>query len=220
MAKTTAPLLSFGASGQIGQTLVASSWKGRAYMRRYTTPSNPQTGEQTYTRNAFTWLNQVYKTMPAVVTDAWDAYARGQVLTGRNAFIKKNLPILRPAGGAPAGTLDDFIVSPGAYGGLLPATLTPTPGNDQMALAATFPAVLPAGWTARGMVFAVIPEQDPDSGTDTVMYAEEDLTSTYGYTFTGLQDSIEYQCFAFATYTRPDGTIAFSQSIQTQSSTT
>jgi len=203
MAKTTAPLLSFGASGTVAKTVVYSKWKGRQYSRRHVVPSNPQTAEQDLTRNTFGWLQAVYKIAPALVTDAWDAYARGQVMTGRNAFIKKNLPILRPAGGAAAGTLDNFIVSPGAYGGLLPLTITPTPGNDQMAVAATAPAALPQGWTVRGVSFAVVPEQDPDSAVDYEIQAEEDLTAAYTVTFTGLQDATEYQCFAWVTYNRP-----------------
>jgi len=95
MAKTTAPLLSFGGSGQIGKTMVYGSWKGRSYVRRHVTPANPQTAEQTVTRNAFSFIQSVYKFAPSLVTDVWDAYASGLVLTARNGFTKFNLPVLR-----------------------------------------------------------------------------------------------------------------------------
>ncbi len=220
MAKTTAPLLSFGASGQIGQTLVASKWKGRPYMRRYTVPANPNTTEQQNTRTAFSALQSMYKTMPAEVTAAWDAYAQGQVLTGRNAFTKKNLPILRPAGGAPVTTFDNFLLSPGAYGGLVPATFIVTPGNDQLTLAATFPAVLPSGWTALGMTFAVLLEQDPTAPTDLQVTAVDDDAAAYSQVIAGLASVAEYQCFCIARYTRADGSIAYAQSVQDQGITT
>jgi len=55
MPKTTAPLLSFDARGQIAHTQVYSSWRGRPYVRRYSVGTNPNTSDQQLTRNAFTW---------------------------------------------------------------------------------------------------------------------------------------------------------------------
>jgi len=83
MAKTTAPLLSFGASGQIAQTQVYSKWKGRAYVRRYTVPANPNTTEQQLTRSVFSFLQSVYKFATPDFTAAWEAYANGLVLNPR-----------------------------------------------------------------------------------------------------------------------------------------
>jgi len=82
MAKTTAPLLSMGASGQIGKSIVASKWKGRPYMRRHVVPANPQPAPQSSTRDIFNTLGQIYKRAPALFTDPWSLFATGQVLTG------------------------------------------------------------------------------------------------------------------------------------------
>lgn len=210
MAKTTAPLLSFGASGQIGQTLVASKWKGRQYMRRYATPTNPNTSSQQEVRGAFQFLNSVYKVAPTDVVDAWAAYAQGQVMTDRNAFIKKNLPLLRPAGGAAATDLNDMIFSPGARGGLQLATFTVTPGNDQLTLAATVQSTLPAGWSVVSVCFGVLRDGDPASATDFVIHSAVDSATAFSQVIDTLASAVLYQCFAFAKYLRPDGLYAYS----------
>jgi len=208
MAKVTAPLLSFGASGQVAQTQVYSKWKGRPYVRRHVIPANPQTAEQSKTRNAFTWLQNVYKFMDPLCTAPWEAYASGQVMTGRNAFTKANLPTLRPA-----TDIDILQLSPGALGGLPPASFTVTPGNDQLTLAGTAPASTPDGWTAYSMVFAVILSQNPQSGQDYVITVVEDTAAAYSQVI-GSLDEAEYQCFAWMKWTRPDGRIAYSPSLQ------
>lgn len=215
MAKTTAPALSFGASGQIAKTLVYGSWKGRAYARRHVVPSNPQSSEQTLTRNCFSFLQSVYKFAPSLVTDPWEAYARGQVMTARNAFTKFNLPQLRDA-----GTLDDIVLSGGAYGGPPPASAVATPGDDSVSIAVTAPSVLPQGWTIYSAVAAVIREQDPDSGVLFTISAGEDLTSTYAIALSGLTDSVEYQFRAWLKWNRPDGSFAYSPDIGGQFTTT
>lgn len=46
MAKLKAPLLSLGASGQLGKALVYFGWKGLDVVREYVVPSNPQTALQ------------------------------------------------------------------------------------------------------------------------------------------------------------------------------
>jgi len=215
MAKPTAPLLSFGASGQIGDAMVFSKWRGQPYVRQKVTPSNPQTAEQSLTRNAFSFLQAVYKVAPALVTDPWAAYATGKKLTDRNAFTKFNLPILRDA-----GTLDDFIGSPGALGGLPPTAAVSTPGNDQLSIAVTAPSVVPQGWTVYSAIAMAIREQDPDSGILYTITAGEDLTSAYVIVLTGLADSVEYQYRAWLKWNRPDGSFAYSPSIGGQSTTT
>jgi len=182
-------------------------------MRQLVTPANPNTAEQQYTRTAFSFLNGVYKVAPALVTAPWDAYAVGKVLTGRNQFQKSNLPILRPAGGSPATDLSSFVMSPGSLGGPPPASVVATPGNDQLSVAITAPAVSPVGWSIAKAVAAVIAAQDP--GTDVLYntYAAEDATSTYACVITGLQE-IEYEVFGWLVWTRPDGKLAYSPSVQ------
>jgi len=214
MATVTAPLLSFGASGQIAKSQVYSTWKGRPYVRRHVTPSNPQTAEQYLTRNAFTWLQQVYKFAPASITDAWDAYIAGRVMTGRNAFTKANLPTLRPA-----NDLNVFTMSPGALGGMPPTNFTVTPGNNQLTLAADLPTDVPAGWTAPTFVFAAIKDQDPQVDADYTITVATDAATPFSQIL-ALADATLYQCFAFIKWTRPDGRFAYSPSLQDTGLTT
>jgi len=209
VAKTTAPALSFGASGQIASTMVYSKWRGRQYVRRHVTPSNPQTAEQDLTRNAFSWLQAVYKVAPSLFTDAWVAYARGKVLTDRNAFTKYNLPTLRPA-----SDLTAFAFSPGALGGLPPTAAVATPGSGQLSVAVTAPTVTPQDWTIASAIVAVIKDQDPQSDVDYEITAGEDVSAAYAIVLTGL-DAVLYQVGAWLKWTRPDGQTAYSPSIQT-----
>jgi len=50
MAKLKAPLLSLGASGAIGKSIVFFNWKGLDVAREYVVPSNPQSTDQTTQR--------------------------------------------------------------------------------------------------------------------------------------------------------------------------
>lgn len=206
MAKVTAPLLSFGGSGQVGQSIVFGSWKGRQYARRYTTPSNPQTTDQMLTRHVFSWLQQAFKLAPPLLVEPWTEYAKGKVMSDRNAWNKFNIPVLRED-----TDVAEIIFSPGARGGLSPTAAVPTGGAGQISTAVTAPAVLPSGWAAYSCVVAVVRAQDPHSGTLYQIYAGEDLSSPYTIVITGLPAGT-YEVRAWAKQTRPDGLIAFSPS--------
>ncbi|MBA7543513.1 hypothetical protein ES705_35844 [subsurface metagenome] len=54
MAKLKAPLLSLGASGAIGKTLVFFGWKGLDAVREYVVPANPKTAPQNTQRGYLT----------------------------------------------------------------------------------------------------------------------------------------------------------------------
>lgn len=54
MAKLKAPLLSLGASQQIGKSLVFFNWKGLDVAREYVVPSNPKSSGQTTQRGYLT----------------------------------------------------------------------------------------------------------------------------------------------------------------------
>src|SRR5574337_163774 len=97
MAKVTAPLLGFGANGQIGDTQVYASWRGIQYARRYVVPNNPNTTEQQKTRNAFSYLSSVWKLLAADAIAPWTAFATGKQFLDKNAFFSANLSNLRGA---------------------------------------------------------------------------------------------------------------------------
>lgn len=214
MAKTTAPLLSFGAAGQIGKTQVYSTWKGRSYARRYTTPANPRSTEQTLTRDTFSWLQAVYKLMPALASAPWELFAKGKVLTARNAFTQKNLAFLREE-----ADVDNLVFSPGALGGQPPASINAVGGSGSIQVTFTPPATSPLGWTFVHSIAAVIRGQDPQSGTLYTMYADQDTADDGTITIMGLTAGA-YQVGGWYEWMRPDGLTAYSPSIQDQATAT
>lgn len=214
MAKTTAPLLSFGASGQIAKSLVASKWKGRPYMRRHVVPANPNTTAQQSTRNMWSWLNLVWRQAPALMTDPWTLFATGQVMTNRNAFMGQNVKAMRNAGGAPAADLSSFIFSAGAKSGPPPASMSTTEGVNQLTIEVTAPSVLPTGWTIASAVAACIRDQDPTSGQLYEVTAAEDVSSPYSCVLAGLTAAEVYRVGAWLKWTRPDGSFAYSTAMQ------
>lgn len=213
MAKTVAPLLSFGASGQIAQTQVYSKWKGRAYVRRYTTPANPNTSEQQLTRSVFSFLQSVYKFATPDFTAPWEAYANGLVMTARNAFTKLNLSQLRTA-----SDLVDMLFSPGALGGLPPATITVTGGVGTITVACTAPSSVPTGWTLTSAILGVIAEQDPNTGSAYAMQTFEDAAAAYTHDF--VVAAGDWVGFAFLKWLRPDGRTAYSVSLSDEATAT
>lgn len=180
MAVVSGPLLSFGASGQIAKTQVYSTWKGRPYVRRLVTPSNPRSTDQTLTRNTFTWLNNVWRISPADFQAPWTLAAKGQVMMDRNLFIKKNNGVLREE-----TDLALMVLSPGARGGIA-IDPTITFGNDMITFDFTAPSPLPSGWTIVKAVGAAIRDQDPQTGTFYEVEVGSDATSAYQVILSGL----------------------------------
>lgn len=219
MAITRGPLLSFGASGQVGKTQVYSKWKGRGYARAYVIPSNPKTADQSLTRDTFKWLNAVYKTAPQNFTEAWDAGASGRVMTGRNLMVKDNLALLRGSLSVPVTDITDFVFSPGARAGFPAQNIVLTPGNDLIGAVLTA-STLPEGWTIDSAIFAAIRQQDPQTG---VLYGVATLTDSsdpYSVSFTGLASAQTYVVGGWFKYLRPDGKFAFGRSISDTALTT
>lgn len=207
MAKTTAPLLSFGASGSLAKTMVFSTWKGRPYARRHVIPANPQTVAQQLTRNTFKTGNAMWKIAPALFQAPWDRFATGQVLTGRNAMVSRFVSTNR-------GETDllSMVFSPGAKGGLAPLTLVITPGSQQLSCVITAPTP-PSGWTLTSCIAAAVRDGVPDT---TVLYeitAAEDVSTPYDCILTGLTASVLYVVGAWTKWAKPDGSVAYGPSI-------
>lgn len=207
MAVPTGPLLSFGASGSIAKTVVFSKWKGRPYVRRHVIPANPQTAAQTLTRNIFTFSSNVWKASPTILRSPWDRFATGQVLTGRNAFIGKNVQLMRSE--------TDVLLwlgSPGAKGGLAFTSIALTPTSQGFDVTNSVPAT-PTGWTFTAGQAAALESQDPQSGTDFLIGAAEDLVEGDPVQLTGLKALTEYTVAAWIKWAKPDGSIAYGVSI-------
>lgn len=207
MAKPTGPLLSLGASGTIAKTLTFSKWKGRPYIRQRVIPANPQSSEQTKTRNTFAWSSDLWKNLPTLGIAPWDRFAQGQVLSGRNAFIGKQTAALRAV-----TIIDAMIGSPGAKGGIAPESMIVTPAALQLTYDVTVPTA-PTGWTLTSAVGMLLPQQDPQTDVFTTVLVLEDLVAPYSLVFTGLDAATTYLASVWLKWAKPDASVAYGASI-------
>jgi len=207
MARPTAPLLSFGASGTVAKTVVYSKWKGRPYVRRHVIPSNPNTVSQQSTRGAFSVANAMWLTAPALLVAPWDRFAVGQVLTGRNAFVGRYVKDNR-------GQVDlaNLIFSPGAKGGLPPVSFSAAAGIGEITGTFVTPTP-PDGWVVEAVVMAVVKDADPDTTLLTQIDAAEDAAAPFDTVVISGLDTVLYRCGGWIRWAKPDGSIAYSVSL-------
>lgn len=208
MAKVTAPLLSMGARGQIGKSAVFAKWRGVAYARQHVTPANPQSADQTTIRSTFALLREMWKRAPAELIAPWNAFATGKPVLGLNKFVGENVRVLKYE-----ADMDNFIGSPGAFGGLPGSAYVSTApgaaGTFQVAI--TSPAA-PTGWTLVGGVAVAFPQQTPDGIFDDVISVDTTAGANPVLTFAGLTAGGTYVWSAWLEWTKPDGTTAYSSS--------
>lgn len=210
MAIVTAPLLGFGASGAIGKTQVYAKWKGRPYARRYVIPADPNTTDQQETRSVFAWASNVWKLAPSLFQDPWNTFAKGKVLTGRNAMMGSAVKTLRGQ-----ATLALMVFSPGAAGGLAATGMTVTPGSGSLTVAVTVPDP-PTGWTLTSVTAAAILSGDPETLTTYQVVAGTDTATPFSIVLSGLTAAL-YEVGAWPVWAKPDGTVAYGPSITTTS---
>jgi len=209
VAKLTGPLLSFGAKGQIGKTLVTADWKGVKYARQYTIPANPQTAEQTVTRTTFSMLQSLWLNSPTLFRTPWTANAVGRAYTDRNKLVAENMPVLR-------SQLDlmNFIASPGALGGPPITSLAAVTGGASGEIDTTCVVpTAPTGWTLTSVTFIAIPDQDPADPFVGPMASISDAVAPYTADFTGLTPATDYIVCAWPVWTRPDTKLAYGPSL-------
>jgi len=210
MAKTIAPLLSFGAGGQIARTAVYGTWKGIPYVRRYVIPANPRTTRQQVTRLMFKNLQYMWLIAPPGLKAPFEANAAGRPYTGNNKFTSLNVKGVDTE--TPPTDWSAFQGSPGAKGGLPPTSLIVTPAATTLTAAIGSPQI-PDGWSiveAEGVCFLDGDPQSPFVGN--IQY-QFDGTSTYSLVFTGLVTATDYIVSAWLKWLRPDGTFAYSTSL-------
>lgn len=210
MPKVTAPLLSFGAKGQIGSAQVYSSWKGIPYARRYVVPANPKTVKQVSNRSVWQMLNAAFLYAPAAVKQAFDAYAIGKPMTGRNKFFQDNMKLLalpvKPAG------IDGLIISPGNGGGLPATNMTLTGAANSIVVSVNLPEV-PNGWEMSGAVAAAVQQQSPTAEFTGKWFVVSVSSGFDTITIPGLTNATEYVVGYFLKWTKPDGSFAYSVSL-------
>lgn len=99
MAKVTAPLFSFGASGQLAKAIVYFPWKGIDAVRQYVIPANPNTALQDAQRLNLKEAVVAWHTIGITATDqgAWNRFAAtlASAMSGFNAFVKRHIFIDR-----------------------------------------------------------------------------------------------------------------------------
>lgn len=215
MAKVTAPLLSFGGAGQIGKTMVASTWRGVKYVRQYVKPGNPNTVAQQTVRATFAYLREAWKLAPGEVVAPWNAFAKGRPFTGMNKFVGENVRVLNGE-----ADLDFMLFSPGAGGGLPPLNINVATGTTPGTVDVTANApTAPAGWTEFTLVAAGVPQGDPTAIFAGPFVAGTDDTSTYAVTLDFDAPSLPVVVGVWARWTKPNGDYAYSAS-QTYTATT
>lgn len=209
MAGTTAPLLSFGASGQVAKSVVFSKWKGVTYARKYTIPANPNTSAQQTTRNTFKWVHDAFKWLDPNVVESWTQYAKGKPLTNANAWASKNMVALR-------GQANNDAIIPFAAANAGPPSATNTSsaaGGGGLTVVGTAP-VLPSGWSVvHGILWAMLEqaptgEKEPNPSLAAVVASP----GPYTHTFPGLTPGNKYVCNVGFKYQKPDGSFAYNGS--------
>lgn len=210
MAKLTGPLLSMGARGQVGKTLVVGNWRGIDYARQYVIPNNPRTSAQQANRIRFALLREMYKLAPGVVRAPWDAFSSGRPFLGSNKFVGENNRLLNGE-----TDLQSMLMSPGARGGLPPATVTATAGSSagEVDVTVTPPSQLPEGWTVTAVHAAAVLDQDPVGIFSGPFVAGTEADPQTPVALAGFEAAAEVVAFGWVEYEKPDGKAAYSVSI-------
>ncbi len=207
MAKVTAPLLGFGASGTIAKVQTYATWRGIAYARRHVIPANPKSTAQVLTRDIFGNLNTRWKQGGPLMRAPWDRFAVGQAFVGRNSYMGKNLNLTR-------GDADmaNYIGSPGAKGGLPASTLVlTTVAALGIEAVITVPAA-PTGWTLTSAIATALVDQTPELTVGDIIQEGEDVATPFQVDFTGLT-AVTYFVQAWLKWAKPDASVAYGASI-------
>lgn len=91
MARVKGPLFSLDASGQLGEAIVYSKWKGREYVREYTVPQNPNSPTQINVRTAWDLLVKAWQAETAPTKLIWDEFANQFKMSGFNQYIGRGM---------------------------------------------------------------------------------------------------------------------------------
>lgn len=210
MAKLTGPLLSFGASGQIGKAMVVGSWRGIDYARQYVKPANPQTTAQQANRTRFALLREMWKLSPSEVRAPWTAFATGRKFLNFNAFVGENNRLL-----VGQTDLQQAIMSPGARGGLPAVSVTASTGAATGAVDVDFvlPDQIPDGWSISQIAAAAVVDQDPTGIFSGPFVADTAASPATSLTLTGFASAANCVAYGWVEYTKPDGLTAYSVSL-------
>ncbi len=91
MVKTKGSLMSLDGTGTLADTVTASSWKGRTYMKRKPNPKQPDSDPQISMREMMAALSTAWFQWSEVQLTSWDETAEALKVSPFNAYIKENL---------------------------------------------------------------------------------------------------------------------------------
>lgn len=115
MAKLTGPLMSFGARGKLGGSLVYSAWKGINTARQLVTPANPRTPAQIAQRDLLSVIVEAWRstTITQAIRLGWNKAAQltGRAISGFNLFTSQ---LVKLAAEVPAASVVAEITSTAA----------------------------------------------------------------------------------------------------------
>lgn len=210
MAKINGPLLSLGGGGQIGKTVVFSSWKGIKYARQYVVPANPRTTAQTENRTRFAMLREMFKLSPSEVRAPFAAFVQGRPLTPDNKFVGENNRLL--VGGINLAAMN---MSPGAKGGLPPVSVSAAAGIASGVIDVTVvpPSQLPLGWTIVECAAAAVVDQNPIGIFSGPFVAGTAVADPYVINLAGMGSAVDCMAFGWVVYVKADGQLAYSVSL-------
>ncbi len=207
MAKITAPLLSMGARGTIGDVMTFASWRGVPYVRQRVTPANPRSTAQVLTRDIFRNYGLRWKQGGALMRAPWNRFATGQKFVGRNAYMGQNLENTRGE-----ADLDLYIGSPGAKGGLPPVSMVLTTVAANGLEAVLVGPTPPTGWTLTSAIITAMIDQTPEATVTDAIQEIEDVSSPYSCDLTGLT-ATTYAVQGWLKWAKADGSVAYGASI-------
>jgi hypothetical protein len=91
MVKLKGPILSLEASGSLAKTVIVQQNKGRTYMRKLSSPSQPLAAGQVGNRTMFRHLTSHWSDLSAADQATWNPPAEDQNITAFDAYLRENL---------------------------------------------------------------------------------------------------------------------------------
>jgi len=82
------PLGDSQARGALADTTIFQRRRGQVFVKKYATPSNPNSAGQQDQRIKFQWAIQAWQDLSSADKDLWRANATGKVQTGYNLFVR------------------------------------------------------------------------------------------------------------------------------------
>jgi hypothetical protein len=80
-------------NGALGKDMIAASWKGHDYIKRYAAPSNPRSEQQTKHRAIFSQAVQAWKKLTSRQKEFYNKIADG--MSGFNVFVGRYVTAVR-----------------------------------------------------------------------------------------------------------------------------